>query len=347
MKCLNPIIAFNNPTYCNVDLYTGEKIKSKKSFFTGMHNFRDFCNTYGNDYALRILHDKNAILLPCRKCINCQLNRSREWAVRNSLEALSYDDESKIFLTLTYRDGAYHKFADKVPTLSVAHLQGFIKRLRKEYSNRKIRFYACGEYGSMTLRPHYHILIYGLPKKDIIDLDYKYSYNNNKYYDSKKIYELWSFGNIIISDFSNYTAMYTARYCTKKVDHNDKILHNYCFTNSEKEKFQFEFNTMSRRPGIAYDYYISQKNEIYKNDKLLFHLDEKTIPLKPFNYFDRLYDVENPHEYQFIKENRRQFSEAWRYFEELETNLNFSEYLQNEERIQKSKFSRKENIKEV
>lgn len=71
---------------------------------------------------------------------------------------------SGYFITLTY-DSTHiplsrHGFMD----LNFRHLQLFFKRLR--YNNHKadnylpLKYYAVGEYGSKTKRPHYHIILF-------------------------------------------------------------------------------------------------------------------------------------------------------------------------------------------
>lgn len=51
-----------------------------------------------------------------------------------------------------------------VPLLYYPDVQRFIKRLRKQIStifkNEKIRYYALGEYGTSSYRPHWHILLF-------------------------------------------------------------------------------------------------------------------------------------------------------------------------------------------
>ena len=51
-----------------------------------------------------------------------------------------------------------------VPLLYYPDLQRFIKRLRKQLSklfpNEKIRYYAIGEYGTSSYRPHWHLLLF-------------------------------------------------------------------------------------------------------------------------------------------------------------------------------------------
>lgn len=345
--CLNPIICrrqFNK--------------KSQKFEMVDFTSFDNFINIYKMtkddfyDYMKNLdnfkfkIHNIEYYMLPCRKCVNCQKKRSREWAIRNTLEACDYDDNQKMFITLTYDDHSLNKFKInlnngkilEIPQLNVRDVQLFLKSLRKRFIQYKIRFYLCGEYGSKTFRPHYHILLYGLPISAISDLDFLYSSNGNNYYNSQIFEDLWKKGFVVISNFSNYTAMYTARYCTKKINDNQSITHGHYIDNKDEferflQEFKKEFNTMSRRPGIAYNYYITHKDDIYKNDEFLFHFDDTTLTLKPLKFFDRLYDIENPDHYNFIVQNRKHFSKQYEYFKNIESNLPILEYLKNEEEL--------------
>lgn len=49
---------------------------------------------------------------------------------------------------------------DYIPYLNKYDVQLFLKRLRKYYGSRKIRFFAVGEYGPKHFRPHYHLLLW-------------------------------------------------------------------------------------------------------------------------------------------------------------------------------------------
>lgn len=51
-------------------------------------------------------------------------------------------------------------------TVQKAELQKFFKRLRKAIAPRRIKYYACGEYGETFGRPHYHALIFGVGGQD-------------------------------------------------------------------------------------------------------------------------------------------------------------------------------------
>lgn len=62
------------------------------------------------------------------------------------------------FVTLTYDNEHLPIGGNLVPR----DLQLFIKRLRKAVYPEKIRYYGVGEYGDVSKRPHYHVLLYGL-----------------------------------------------------------------------------------------------------------------------------------------------------------------------------------------
>jgi hypothetical protein len=66
-----------------------------------------------------------------------------------------------MFLTLTY-DTAHVPITEKgYMTLCKSDVQLFLKRLRKSLPESKIKYYAVGEYGGKTMRPHYHLILFG------------------------------------------------------------------------------------------------------------------------------------------------------------------------------------------
>lgn len=98
----------------------------------------------------------DGLLVPCGKCLACRIAKRTEWSMRMLHELDSYRDAC--FITLTYD-------MDNLPpngSLDKAELQKFWKRLRKSLGDRKIRYFACGEYGDKFGRPHYHAIVFGL-----------------------------------------------------------------------------------------------------------------------------------------------------------------------------------------
>lgn len=139
----------------------------------------------------------------CGHCRACRLRLRSQWALRMSHEATTYANNC-CFVTLTYN----RAHLPKNYQLSLYDLQCFFKRLRitlqRRGINTKIKYYACGEYGSKTKRPHYHAIIYGV---------------NTSH--AKLIYECWNKSDPhcfkCMSCNSSAAFGYVAGYCTKKL----------------------------------------------------------------------------------------------------------------------------------
>ena len=103
------------------------------------------------------------IAVPCGKCLACLSNKREDWSFRLMQEYKV--SASAFFVTLTYSE-KYH------PSMGVSkrHLQLYFKRLRKlvvKDTKYPIRYYAVGEYGGQTNRPHYHAIIFNADEKSI------------------------------------------------------------------------------------------------------------------------------------------------------------------------------------
>lgn len=92
-------------------------------------------------------------VVPCGQCLNCRINQKRIWETRLTLEYLSHGDS--VFVTLTYDEEHNPKILIK------KDLQNYLKRLRSRLGF-KFRYFAVGEYGSHTWRPHFHIILFGV-----------------------------------------------------------------------------------------------------------------------------------------------------------------------------------------
>lgn len=101
------------------------------------------------------------VIVPCGHCMPCRINRVRAWTIRILMEYESFGQKG-LFITLTYDN-------EHLPlnqTLVKSDLQKFLKRLRRDLGNRRIKYFACGEYGTKTQRPHYHLIVLGLDDND-------------------------------------------------------------------------------------------------------------------------------------------------------------------------------------
>lgn len=235
------------------------------------------------------LDSYHSLSIPCGQCIGCRLEKSRQWAIRCSLESQLY--ENSYFLTLTYDDEHLPASGSLVPE----DLQKFLKKLRRhiEYhgSDEKIRFFACGEYGDNFQRPHYHAIIYNL---DISDLKrFSTSFNGDTYYTSETINQIWKNGYVIIGQVTFESCAYVARYVTKKITGDQADEH---YNGREPE-----FVRMSRRPGIGAAWLDKYQTDVYPHDYVVIR---DGIKVKPPKYFDKLFEAIAPDEMSMIKELR-------------------------------------------
>lgn len=247
MSCYHPHYALD----LGVNAETGKKIIK---FLPRRYdsNLKDLRSKYGED---------NVLCLPCGHCVGCCLDYSKEWAVRCALESLYYPDTSW-FITLTYDNEHCPEFLFKRP------VQKFIKDIRN--AGYKVRYFAAGEYGSAenTHRPHYHLILYGLP---INDLKLWKKSKTGYLFTSEMVSKFWPYGFITIAHATFQTAGYIARYCLKK----------------RMVKNDDEFILMSKHPGIGQRYFEDHAEEIIKYDKLVGNFGNSLTSPSP-RYFDKL-----------------------------------------------------------
>lgn len=98
----------------------------------------------------------NGVYHNCGSCHACRINYTSSWTLRCLYELSCWDSAS--FCTFTYNDESLPKDYSLHPE----HLTKFWKDLRYNLNSRKIKYYACGEYGDKFKRPHYHAIIFGL-----------------------------------------------------------------------------------------------------------------------------------------------------------------------------------------
>lgn len=168
-----------------------------------------------------------------------------------------YISDCAHFVTLTY---------DKPPLttknfmdLNKVHLQNFFRYLRRD--GQKIKYYACGEYGTTTMRPHYHIILFNTTPE--------------------MVERHWSHGHVHFGSVTGASIGYCLKYMAKP----GKIpLHS----NDDRQK---EFALMSKKLGANYLtpamitwHQADLKNRCYAN------LKELKISL-PRYYKDKIYSL--------------------------------------------------------
>lgn len=276
--------------------------------------------------------------VPCGQCIGCRLERSKMWATRCVFESEMHDENC--FITLTYDD--QHLPSDGSVNLKHFQLfmkrlrkkmVSYINR-GKAYANKypyghKIGYFMCAEYGelcgysnialdickSLTLqkkipvhkhqpvigRPHYHACLFNCA---FDDLEHYSTRNGVKLYQSETLKKLWSnkngesLGYVTVGDVNFESAAYVARYCLKK---EQQQLYGIRKENYYENK-RTEFVTMSRRPGIASNWFDEFASDVYSDDVIVIR---DNIKCKPPKYFDTKYELLNPDEMRKIKSLRK------------------------------------------
>lgn len=235
------------------------------------------------------------ITLPCGQCIGCKLERSRQWAVRMQYEA--DQNPTNCFITLTYDE-------EHLPGdfgLRKTHFQKFMKRLRKHvaknYNQKVIKFYHCGEYGEENLRPHYHAIIFNH------DFDDRILHSDNgpePLYTSAILTQLWGKGFASVGEANYKSAAYCARYVTKKITGEQAINHYERFDRYTGEITWVipEYSTSSQYLGKGW--YDKYKSDVYPSDEVIINYKR----MKPPKYFDKLLEEENPTLYKKLKQKR-------------------------------------------
>lgn len=231
--------------------------------------------------------------VPCGRCIGCRLERSRQWALRITHEQSLHSENC--FITLTY-DPEHLPYTN---SLDKDHFQRFMKRLRKFLSPRKIRFFACGEYGDENYRPHYHAIIFGYDFPDKVACSKNQS--GDIVYTSEILLKIWGMGFVTVGGVTFESAAYVARYVCKKVT-GDAAIEHYTRVDPETGEMFFiepEFALMSRKPGIARDWY-----EKYRSDLNKGFITSRGIKMMPPKYYTNLLEKDDPFLWEHLKNQR-------------------------------------------
>lgn len=177
---------------------------------------------------------------PCGKCVPCRVNRSRTWSFRLVLESLLHP--YAYFVTLTYAPA----FLPVTGSVEPRALQLFLKRLRKEVGT--LRYYAVGEYGDKSMRPHYHLAVFTSCPPDVFLRGVESAWQE----DGQPI-GLVHVGEIT-SASAAYIVGYVVKHCTRRDDPRLGGRHP-------------EFARMSLKPGLGRDMMKRLGGQIDKVDR--------------------------------------------------------------------------------
>lgn len=161
----------------------------------------------------------------CGRCLPCTINKRRAWTARMLLEGW---DKPCSFVTMTYDEKRVPYNADGHMTLAPDDLRAWLK---DAWDVASFRFFAVGEYGDRTHRPHFHAILFGLDPLQAEQL----------------LEETWKDGLTHVGEFNEKSAAYCARYVTKKLTGARNA------NNPHLNGRYPEFARMSRNPGIGAD----------------------------------------------------------------------------------------------
>lgn len=226
-------------------------------------SFRRFVRD-GVNYVERVPERvKHYVNVPCGKCPACLARLQLQWSFRIEQEVLQPWVVSALFVTLTYAPA----FLPSDKSVHKEDVQKYMKRLRINLErnfdeNIRLSFYACGEYGDLYNRPHYHLIL-----------------AFNKSVPFKIIQSSWSRGIVDIAPFTLARAGYVAKYSQKQFGISyeglrppfrlcSKGLGKYFLVGKDARSLGYSnrFRNLSGRSVILHRYYI---------DKLYGHFDYK------------------------------------------------------------------------
>ena len=181
----------------------------------------------------------------CGQCLNCDINKRRQWTARILLEGIACEKAlgEVSWLTLTYADESLPSLSrgsgNPVPTLRPGDYQLAFKRMRKDLG--PFRFGLVGEYGDQNGRPHYHALLFG-PRVSAVERSARDQWARVHGHILNKPWGLHDNANQA-GDARIHRAQYIAHYVTKK-------MHSLGAPKLRAEQ-EPEFWRSSRRPGIG------------------------------------------------------------------------------------------------
>ena len=235
------------------------------------------------------------------------------------------------FITLTYDEKNWEM------SLKYSDFQKFLYKLRTanshkdDYDNRwhlPIRYFACGEYGDLNNRPHFHAILFGkdFPRDYPVKTDV---------WGSKELDKLWGNGHAGHGEVTMQSAAYVAGYTLKKRTgkHAETHYERIDPFTGEIQQVEPEMGRMSLKPGIGYTWFQKYWKEIYKaRDGVV---TKGGITYSPPRYYDKLIEQ--------IDENMIEDKKWERYLKgEKYRNESTPERLKTQEIVLKAKIKQKQ-----
>lgn len=218
--------------------------------------------------------------VPCGKCLPCQKKRRSDWSLRLEHEYLFSD--SALFITLTYNEASLPRTKEGYPTLHKKHVQDYIKRLRYKHVqyvskqlkvskkhvknvSKPIRYYAVGEYGSKTRRPHYHMILFNYDIANLAPITNQWKSTDTQI----------TMGHVDVGTVTGASINYVTKYMFKDFYKKDKRVN--------------PFSLMSKKPIIGHAYLENYGTYHINNETLLVADKNGNERRLPKAYLHRLF----------------------------------------------------------
>lgn len=229
-------------------------------------------------------HNHKWVTVGCGKCDDCKRRYQNDWSIRLANECECWSNVW--FITLTYRPESVPYVVDSRTgelhnSVCKEHVQKWLKRFRinflREYGEIvHLKYFLTSEYGPRTLRPHYHMLLFGL---DLFEVN--------------KLCDIWNdlYGFTLVKKLdkkrgsSFAVSRYVAKYCSKGSFENPYVA---------KKLVKPTFHLISK--GIGYKYVIDYKNfhlqlNEFSNNRYT-RASDGSITFNPV-YIQRVTDLQN------------------------------------------------------
>lgn len=223
-------------------------------------------------------------VVPCGKCDDCKRRYQNDWSIRLSNECLNWSNVW--FITLTYKPSAIPTTVDPLTgqmchSVNKRHIQNWLKRFRIRYLREygevvHLKYFLTSEYGPSTLRPHYHMLLFGLERYDVKDLCNEWN----------RLYGFTYVKKVKHSNSDSFAvSRYVAKYCAKGTFENPLVA---------QKLVKPTFHLISK--GIGLNYVIRNKQFHLQNREFdgckCIKLDNGSICYNPL-YISAITDVRN------------------------------------------------------
>lgn len=222
-----------------------------------------------NNPYRRSMGIRTCISVPCGHCIDCKVQYQNQWKIR-LVEQFRASGLKAVFATLTYRNDVLkevdlsnleeysinpethqheacncvelvdklHKQGKKIYSVCARDVQLWIKAMRIDLdrkgliSSKDLKFFVTSEYGPTTLRPHYHLVLFGVTRQQVKPYFDKwrkqygfYTASDILHQGEQLVYDGHKFNPRKVNAESAFA--YVAKYCSKGMFENPLSYCNY------------------------------------------------------------------------------------------------------------------------